>query len=200
MLDATGSTPWRVTDLKQYVYCARVFYYHACLPTVRPVTYKMQAGVDAGIKAGQREQRRGLRAYGLESGRREFQVPLVSHRLGMRGKVDMVIETGGAGEPQLIPVDYKLSKRSGRHFKLQLAAYALMLEEERGIPVRRSFLYLIPLRRAEEVKISSALRRSLERAVRDMNDIMLRERMPEGTGQRGKCVSCEFRRYCNDVV
>lgn len=200
MLDALTTTPWRVTDLKQYVYCPRVLYYHACLPDVRPTTYKMQAGVEAGVAAEGREQRRSLRSYGLKDGTRTFNVPMLSQQLGMRGEVDMVIETTESGAPELIPVDFKLSKKVGRHFKLQLAAYALMLEETRGIPAQRAFLYLIPLKQAKQVKITSALRRSLRRALQEMNAILHKERMPDPPRGRGKCVACEFRRFCNDVV
>ena len=48
MLDDDLRYPIRVSDLKQWVYCPRVFYYQQCLPDVRPTTYKMKAGVEAG--------------------------------------------------------------------------------------------------------------------------------------------------------
>ena len=107
MLEVGPRVPWRVSDLKQYVYCPRILYYHACLPRVRPITYKMQAGINAQLPAEGRERRRSLRAYGLEQGQRHFNVPLVSERLGLRGQVDLVIETEQSGEPEAIPVDYQ---------------------------------------------------------------------------------------------
>ena len=57
-----------VTDLKQYTYCPRIVYYHHCLPAVRPVTYKTEAGVEAGSAEETRELRRSLRPYGLGRG------------------------------------------------------------------------------------------------------------------------------------
>jgi CRISPR-associated exonuclease Cas4 len=192
--------PWRVTDLKQYVYCPRILYYHACLPRVRPTTFKMQAGIEAQAGAEGRERRRSLRTYGLEQGRRHFHVPLISERLGMRGEVDLVVETEVRGQPQAIPVDYKLSKKVGEHFRLQLAAYAVMLEDAWGVPAKRGFLYLIPLRRAQEVRITARQRTALDEALAVMNAMLLKEEMPPPTRSRAKCVSCEFRRFCNDVV
>lgn len=192
--------PWRVTDLKQYVYCPRILYYHACLPRVRPTTYKMQAGLDAQVSAEARERRRSLRSYGLESGERHFHVPLVSERLGMSGEVDLVIETEGGSGPEAIPVDYKLSKKAGPHFHLQLAAYALMLEDAWGLPVRAGFLYLIPLRKAQKVQITDRRRSDLAEALTLMNAILLKEQMPPATRQRARCAACEFRRFCNDVM
>ncbi len=222
MLDDDQTTPIRVTDLKQWVYCPRVFYYQACLPDVRPVTYKMKAGVEAGRAEEGREERRSLRAYGLSEGEREFNVPVRSVRLGLRGEVDMVITTG---KGEVIPVDYKLSRIPGPHFQLQVAAYGLLLEEMRGVNdchealhcftqreygllleemrgvnVQRGFLYLIPERQAEEVRIDERLRKTVLAALDAMQRIVEREEMPPPTPNLRKCVACEFRRFCNDVL
>lgn len=195
-------TNFRVTDLKQYSYCPRIIYYYYCLPDIRPITYKMEAGQAAQGEEETREARRSLRVYGLRRGVVHHNVYLESERLGLRGQVDVVIETDDnrKGEPELIPVDYKLSTaRLGPHFKLQLAAYGQMLAETQDIPVRRGFLYAIPRRKAVEVPFTSALLAELARAVQEMADIAGSERMPAPVKQRAKCEVCEFRRFCNDV-
>ena len=206
--DLSPEPPFRVTDLKQWVYCPRILYYHVCLPKVRPVTYKMEAGTEAGKGEEGREARRSLRAYGLARGERAFGVSLISPRLGLRATLDMVIwpEAADNTSPgqEIIPVDYKLSNKTGRntgaHFKLQLAAYALMLEEAYALPVRRGFLYYIPLRKAEEVPINARLREQFQRELAAMQGVLATERMPAPTPFRQRCVACEFRRFCNDVL
>jgi len=198
MLDDDLAYPIRVTDLKQWAYCPRVFYYQQCLPKVRPITYKMRAGVEAGQAEADREERRSLNVYGLASGVREFGVPVRSARLGLRGEVDLVITVPETGE--VIVVDYKLSTIPGAHLQLQLAAYAEMIGEMRGVTVRRGFLYSIPERRAEEIPINRRLRAGVQSAVDDMRRIVDREQMPVPTSHLRKCVSCEFRRFCNDVL
>ncbi len=190
--------PIRASDLKQWVYCPRVFYYQHCLPDVRPTTFKMQAGQEAGRSEVGREERRSLRVYGIAAGEREFDVILRSARMGVRGEVDMVISVADTGEQ--IPVDYKNSRIAGPHFQLQVAVYGMMLEEMRGVSVQRGFLYQIPLRRAEEIKIDARLRKQAERAIAAMHPIIAMEAMPEPVKNRHKCVSCEFRRFCNDVL
>jgi len=196
MLDDDLTYPIRVTDLKQWAYCARVFYYQQCLPAVRPITYKMKAGVEAGRAEEGREERRSLRVYGLTSGEREFNVPLRSAALGLRGEVDMVITLSD----ETIPVDYKLSKIAGPHFQLQVAVYGVMLEEMRGVAVHRGFLYSIPDRAAETVKVDQRMRGRARVAIQQMRRIVEREEMPAPTDNLRKCVSCEFRRFCNDVL
>jgi len=201
MLDDAHKPPFAVTDLKQWVYCPRILYYHHCLPDIRPTTYAMQVGIEVGREEVRREERRALlRTYGITSGEREFNVRVESGRLGLRGEVDMVITTTGDQGGEVIPVDFKMSRRAGPHFKLQLAAYALMIEEEHGCTVRRSFLYYIPLRRAECIPIDRHLRRSLMTTLEVMRKMLDREEMPRPTPHVRKCAACEFRRFCNDVL
>lgn len=189
-----------VTDLKQYSYCPRVVFYTYCLPLVRPTTYKMEAGVAAHERAGKQERRRTLSAYGLEEGQRHFDVWVESDILGLRGRVDMVIETGEGGGRELIPVDYKQSRRQiGRHLKRQLTAYGLMLEETWGGMARRGFIYSLVTRKAEEVALTARLRGEVRETVVAMREMVEREMMPGPPKSRRPCVSCEFRRFCNDV-
>jgi CRISPR-associated exonuclease Cas4 len=192
--------PFRVTDLKQWVYCPRILFYALCLPDVRPTTYKMEAGIEAGQDEEGREARRSLRAYGLTEGRREFNVRLTSDRYGLRGAVDMVIWIERPGAEEVIPVDYKLSNIPGEHFKMQLMAYGLMLEELSGLPARRAFLYEIPKRRAEKVILDKRARDKLLGTLDAMHRMLRSETMPPPTPNRNKCLACEFRRFCNDVV
>lgn len=196
-------TLFRVIDLKQYVYCARLIYFHHCWPEVRPITYKMEAGIAAQDAEESRAARRSLRAYGLRRGECRHNIPLASETLGLRGKIDLVVETddNALGERELIPVDYKLSSRKmGFHFKLQLAAYGLLLEETYGLPVKRGFLHAIPTRQTTEVMFTLSLYTKLKQALLEMQDIAVKEFMPAPTRQRAKCEACEFRRFCNDVV
>lgn len=195
--------PLEVTDLKQYAYCPRIVYYHYCLPHIRPITYKMQAGIDGHSDEVAREERRSLRPYGLVAGERFFDVHVQSEELGVRGRIDMVIAAPERAAPdaELIPVDYKFSERTpGRHFKIQLAMYALLLEEGWKLPVRRGFIYLIPTRQATSVAITAPLRRQALKQLEEIRTMIAREAIPEPPASRRPCVSCEFRRFCNDVL
>lgn len=196
MIEETPFT-LRVIDLKQYVYCPRILFYHAVLPEVRPLTYKMEAGIEAHVAAEEREKRRQLRTYGLQVGERAFNLPLLSAELGLSGVVDMVIETEG----EQIPVDYKQAKKVGQHFKLQLMAYGRLLETAYpDKPVKRGFLYLLPTRQAIEVRFTPHLRHQFEQARQAMAQVVTSQLMPAPTRHNGRCLDCEFRRFCNDTL
>jgi CRISPR-associated exonuclease Cas4 len=195
--------PFTITDLKQWTYCPRVVYYAYCLPEIRPVTKLMEAGIARHRDEQEREERRSLRTYGLAQGERAFDIGLHSTQLGLRGRLDLAIAVPdrSATNAEAIVVEYKDSERAaGPHFKLQLAAYALLLEEAWGIPVRRGFFYHIPLRRVEPVTITAALRRKVTQTMAAMQAAGSGEQMPPAPSGRRQCVTCEFRRFCNDVV
>lgn len=196
-------TQFKVIDLKQYQYCPRLIYFHHCLPHIRPVTAKMQAGIEAQKRAMVNEARRSLKPYGISRGERLYNVAVESENLGLRGKIELVLKTDDnpAGKTEMIPVDFKNSRHGtpDTHLKLQITAYALMLEEQFELPVHRGFLYYIPLRRAVEVRISGRLKATLRKSVQSMRKIVNAEWMPAPTSQRAKCTDCEFRRFCNDI-
>lgn len=200
-----------VTDLKQMGYCPRLVYYAYCLPGLRVApTHTMALGAEANQTTEALEHRRSLRAYGLREGTRRFDVWLESQALGLRGRLDMLIECAD----EVIPVDYKdsdggIEGQTGRarrtpsavqhNWALQLTAYALLVEEAFEQPVRRGFIYYIPTRRAREVRFTSALRDEVRSLLAEMSEMIEAERQPEPTPFRARCGACEFRRLCNDV-
>jgi CRISPR-associated exonuclease Cas4 len=192
-----------VTDLKQWRYCGRVVYYRYCLPQVRPVTRLMETGIEAHRDEAAREERRSLRSYGLTEGERVGDLALTDSALGLRGRLDLAIAVPNRAAPgaTAVVVDYKFTEGApGPHFRLQLAAYALLLESAWGLPVPAGFLYSIPRRRAERVAITPALRRETRAAVAAIRAMIAGEAMPDAPSSRAPCVTCEFRRFCNDVV
>ena len=191
----------RVADIRQYAYCPRVVYHEYCFGRMRPSTYKMQHGLEAEDFVEELEKRRSLREYGVTEGVRHFHVALTSRQLGCTALIDLVVESNQGGQRKLIPVDFKMSRREpGRHQRLQLACYGMMLEESWGAPAMEGILYLIPLRRAVHVGLDKRLRRDAERMLAEIRETLLSEHMPAATPHRSRCVDCEFRRFCNDVL
>lgn len=197
--------PWLidVTDVKQYVCCPRLAYYRYCLPDIRPLTYAMEVGTESHKQEEDREIRRSLKSYGVDQGERLFRHYITSTTLGLKGIIDLIIIVPSSQEQnkEAIIVEYKHSElKAGPHFKLQIAAYALMIEESWQIPVRRGFLYSIPLRKAEEIVITTALRKKVPTVIQAIKQLMDSEQMPEPTKAQKRCPTCEFRRFCNDVI
>ncbi len=194
-----GKTPLvlQVTDLKQWLYCPRIVYFRFNWPGVRPTTYGLEEGrlAHEDVTLALRRRRRRLR--GLPEGNWLFDVAHYSTTLGLSGRVDLVIER----EDEIIPVDFKDSANvKARHFKIQVVAYALLLEEAFERKARRGFIYSLPRRRAKEIEITTRLRKQVRSLTQEIIDVIRGEHMPPGPRSLAPCVACEFRRFCNDRV
>ena len=194
----------RVSELRQFWFCARLLYYFYCLPDVRPTTYKLEEGLEQHREEVLRERRRGLSFYGLEGveerARKRFDVVVESERLALRGRLDAVIEVEEDGCVRAYPVEYKATRREpGAQYRLQLAAYALLLEEQEGCQATEGFFVLLPLRKVLRVRLDRAAMARAEKAVLEMHRIIRGESLPPPPKSAARCSTCEFRRFCNDV-
>jgi len=187
----------RVSDIKQYFYCQRIIYYTYCLPVPRPVTHPMQAGTVEHEVLSVFERRRSLRRYGLHEGERRFHVSLQAPLLGLAGVLDMLV----ISPERSFPVEFKYTdQRLNMNAKCQLVAYAMIVEECLGKPVECGFIYRIQKQDVTAIPVSLELRQKIPHALTGMREIIEREQMPDPPRQRGRCVECEFRRYCRDVI
>ena len=187
----------RVSDIKQHFYCPRVVYHTYYTAVQRPTTHPMQLGAIEHEVLSVLERRRTLSRYGLDGGNRKFHVSLYAEALGLTGVLDLLIET----EDGAFPVEFKsTTQRLNLNAKYQLTAYALMVEECLGQSVAQGFIYRIPTQRITAVPITEPLRRKTLQAIDEIRRMLSEEWMPPPTPQRGKCVECEFRRFCADVL
>lgn len=125
--------------------------------------------------------------------RTERALPLLSERLGIAGKAD-VVEFHAGGVPY--PIEYKHGrKRQAEHDDLQLAAQALCLEEMTGKKVEYGAIYHHSSRRRREVHITEALRREVELAIQAIRDLMRAGKLPPPVND-ARCKECSLKEIC----
>lgn len=186
----------RVNDLKQYAYCQRIVYYQYVLPVERKPTYKMERGKLAQEDIQRLESRRKLKRYGLQAGTRRFDVWIRSTRLGLSGKLDMLIET----DTQCFPVDFKWTRGEvQKNHVFQLGGYALLAEERFGKPVRTAFVYLLIQEDAVGFEMREEIKNACKAALQDIRSMILEERFPDPPKERSKCRDCEYQNFCRDI-
>ena len=188
--------PLRVNDLKQFAYCPRIVFYQYTMPVQRKPTFKMEHGKAVEAIIERLESRRKLREYGLAEGTREFQVWLTSQRLGLSGRLDLMITTSQGA----FPVDFKDTlDRVHHNHHVQLCAYALLIEDVLAQPVPAGFVYRVPRDDVVVVEITTELREETHRYIQAIRQMIVQERMPPLTARRARCTDCEYRNYCGDV-
>ncbi|NPV80777.1 MAG: CRISPR-associated protein Cas4 [Firmicutes bacterium] len=196
-LERPGQLQLRVTDVKQFVYCPRVVYFSYLLPIEKKVTRKMEYGKEEHIELDRLEKRRTFRAYELtDDAERRFHVNLSSERLALSGVLDMLLVQGNA----YYPVEFKYTRRPPElNHKYQLMAYAMLLEDTVGKPVRAGFVYVSEDRIAYPIDFTPNMRKFVREILASIREMIKREQMPHRARQKKKCVDCEFRRFCNDI-
>jgi CRISPR-associated exonuclease Cas4 len=191
-----GNAPLlRVTDIKQYLYCPRICYWTYLMPVEKRLPPKVAYGAADHALLAQLEARRTLKAYGLSEGQRRFHVRLTSEALGLTGVLDALLET----PEERIPVEYKDTLGGVRlNHRAQLAAYALLLRELPGPPVRRGMVFVIPEEKVYPVRLEPELEASVREALAGIRRSLAREELPPPADRWAKCRDCEYLRFCGD--
>lgn len=203
---ADDEVPLAVSDVRQWTFCPRVLWHRRVMPHRVHETAKMALGRDAQTALEGLEKRRTARRYGLAIAERRFNVMVASRRLGVRGFCDAVLEVPvKEGAPRrLYPVEVKRTEGgASAHHVVQLAGYAMLLEEQEGLEegsVDRGFLVLLPSGRLVPVELGQPQRAAFTRALADIRAMLTTERFPEPTKHRGFCPQCEYVRFCGDVL
>ncbi len=186
----------RVNDIKQYAYCPRVVFYQYSMPVEKKPTWKMEQGKIEEAEIDRLEQRRKLTGYRLAEGKRRFHFRLTSTRLGVTGKLDLLIDSPKG----LFPVDFKWTTgKPHRNHIFQLCGYALLLEDHFDKPVTKGFVYLIPQSDAVVFDLTTELKKETEAVLETMRRMIETEQMPTPTPVRNRCTDCEYRNFCGDV-
>jgi len=194
--DVISKVQFRVSDIRQYIYCPRVIYFNYVLPVPRRRTVKMEAGREAHADFAELEKRRTLAKYKLAEGEREFRIPLTCSSLGLTGVLDMLISSPTGH----FPVEFKNTTGGmGLHHKYQLVAYAMMIEKCLGRPVRTGFIYVMPTKKVFPVAIHDGARTHVLRVLGAMSNMVKAQKMPPVTRSTHRCRDCEFKNYCGGV-
>lgn len=191
------------TDVKQYVFCPRVTYFSRVM-RIRPIMGAQQeAAQKSHEKLSDMEKRRKsvLRSgFPIPVRSKQFDVNLVSNRLHVHGRLDMLLLTM---DREYIPVEFKdmKSKRRGVHLdhKYQLVTLALLVEDAFQVVVKRGLLYYFPDDKAVFVPITQNMK---TRAKKYLQGILRMIESEEPPDPRAECrrirVGCGYADQCVD--
>jgi len=127
--------------------------------------------------------------------------PIMSRKLGLVGKPDMLLRRKERGREILVPVEVKsqrMPREPRRSHVLQLGAYLLLVEEVFGITPEFGILRyadgdapiaFTPELRADVLEVASRIR-----AARNAEDV------PRSHDDPKRCVNCGYRHACDQAL
>jgi len=180
-------------EVKHYAYCPKIVYFTHVLHLEEPVTDAMKLGGEMHDEALITPLLRLLKVEKLLRG-----VELVSERLRLSGKVDYLAITKFG---EYVPIEVKWAEptpkgRPKKNHRLQLAAYALLIEENFKTVVKRFAIYYARAHRAIISPIDSSLKREAHRAIKNIHEIIVNEEEPKVRVPKSRCENCGYRRFC----
>lgn len=188
-----------VSYLRQFCFCRRIPYFLLVFGVNPPKPRWVDDGIHCHrILAGLMKRRDlsasvGSRRYNLKQ-----EIPLESQSLGLRGVCDGCIFSDD-GE-NIYPYEIKISSKNSlaRGEKVQLCAYAMILEELFDKHIYFGFLFFGVKTKSFKILMTDDLR-SQVLTVRDsiLNDVQ-KGVMPDSDATEAKCSQCEFFNYCAD--
>lgn len=184
----------RINEIKNFIYCPRISFYTLGMRLDRE-TPLSQMGIDNEITTKQRMKRRKHALHAVHAGQRRLDVPVEHHELRLVGRVDEVIET----EAGIYIVDYKDTDQDYGYWRVQMLAYRLCLEAA-GQRVLGCYVYSIPGQTYHAVKPTARDSDRLHEILEQLNRMIEYPVMPEPTPHYRKCQTCQYERFCNDVL
>ncbi|MBL8796234.1 MAG: CRISPR-associated protein Cas4, partial [Planctomycetia bacterium] len=189
-----------VRALNQVTYCPRL-YYLQYVDAVMPINEHVEAGLFDHRRVDDPGLAQRPRKEGGASGTRS--VPLSSTRLGLTAVLDLVEEKNG----EVYPVETKHGSaprdEAGRptvwdNDAVQLCAQGLLLEEERGQPVRRGVQFCAGSRERVEVVFDDRLRETTRAAIAQIRELSARDTPPAPLPAelRHRCHGCSLAPVC----
>jgi CRISPR-associated exonuclease Cas4 len=189
--------PLTVTHLLQHLYCPRFTYFEYALGVP-----ELQGKRPLVLKGRQvHEERRRTNPHYLRKKlgvlRRQFDVPLASAALGVRGSVDEVLTLA---DGSFAPFDYKFAEAPREVYhnqKMQSALYGLLIREMFGAPVHRGFLcYVRSKHRIVELTHTEEDYDTVRRVLAEILEVIRTGVFPPATKWKARCRDCCYRNIC----
>jgi CRISPR-associated exonuclease Cas4 len=168
-----------VSDLNQYQYCPRRYWYLHFYDTQGRNYYR--------IEGKTRHENKSTRGDWLN------ELYLESESLGLKGKIDVLDLKDG----RTVPVERKRAG-SGDYFwndEVQIAGYCMLLEANIGESVREGAIYLYETDQRMHIPITDDHRESVRKQIEAMRS-MSPDQVPPLTDNPNKCEKCSTREYC----
>ena len=181
-----------VVELKRYAYCPRIVFITHVLHHEEVVSEAMEMGREEHDTRVIAPLINRLKAVNVLR-----DVMLASDRLRIVGKLDYLILTR-LGEYVPVEVKWAETERGRMKFdhKLQLTAYALLVEDNFKTTVKRGYAYYLREHKTSEIIFQDTLKKLAEKTIAKIHEIIEEEKDPGIRVPVSKCMGCGYKAFC----
>ncbi len=123
---------------------------------------------------------------------------IASQNLYLTGKIDQV----QVFPTMLLPVELKTGKApkegAWEDHKIQLAAYALLLEDSFKVPINSGIIRYLDDNQARSIEINPFLKDQVKELVKEVRAMLSSEKLPPLNKNENKCKSCSLKEVCHN--
>ena len=188
-----------ISDLRQYLFCPRIPYFTLLKGLNVQGNFWLRQGLSFHDRSAMLTKRRNLSHYGVKSGGFRFvaDIKLYDEELGLHGICDGAIYTDFG---DIHPLEFKLTENQSPVLgaKVQLTAYAILLEKKENRPISRGFILMGNRGKTYEVQFSNALRSEVMRVATAIRTSMELATLPSTAATNAQCCQCEYSNFCAD--
>ncbi|MAE42600.1 CRISPR-associated protein Cas4 [Candidatus Woesearchaeota archaeon] len=119
-----------------------------------------------------------------------------SEKLQLRGIIDKV----EVYEDGYVPIELKTGKmpREGMWpgHRIQITAYALMLEEKFNVPIKEGFVHYLDVQEKRHLAMNPFMKEEIISLVKEIQALLQKNNIPEYCENKNKCVNCGLKEQC----
>lgn len=177
-------------EIRQYTYCKRKVYFRHVLKGPMLQTYKMKLGTEI------HEQFQKKIEVSKKQVQKYYNMYLIDEELGLVGLLDYFEFDGKEAYPVEIKSGNIPPEGLENPDKMQVTAQAILIEKNFDFLVKNVKVFYIKHDKIIDYPIDMEHKLTVIKHVREIQDILLNEKIPKATTNDAKCLDCECLKYC----
>ena len=178
-------------DIRQYAYCKRIIFFRYVMHAPMIQSIKMEYGTKKH-EILQKMKNKEDEAYS----QKYYNIYLNDAELGLVGLIDYFEFDGHEAYPVEIKTGHIPPDNVENTHKYQATAQAILIEKNFDFLVKKVRIYYIKYQKYVDYPISVEDKLKILEIIRNINQIIESEKIPEPTKDKGKCIDCECYNYC----
>lgn len=188
-----------IKDLMNFHYCKRLIYFENVLRVPQATTIKEFKGRELH-NLFERKAKRNKLIKGFQKFRKIFHLNLKSREFNFRTVLDCLVVNNV--ENKAYPIEYKNMKKPEklyRTLKIQVLAESLLVESQLKYKTPFAFIKFEKSNDITKIVISEKDLEEVKETIKEINNILEKELVPEPTTFKKRCTDCCYWNICRRI-